>query len=120
MRKKQKHLVRIKKEKQEIINQIEKTGISIDIWASDSIKPLLDKLDIKDYKVTPKTGRASITKMYLENHTNKYLKMIAKARQLDKLYNTFVSGILKHIHKGRIQRNKLNQTLEELLQVDSL
>ena len=99
----------IKKEKQEIINQIEKeTGISIDIWASDSIKPLLDKLDIKDYKVTPKTGRASITKMYLENHTNKYLKMIAKARQLDKLYNTFVTGILKHIHKGRIHAD-INQ-----------
>ena len=54
----------IKKEKQEIIRQIEKeTNISIDIWASDSIKPLLDKLDIKDYKVTPKTGRASITKI---------------------------------------------------------
>jgi len=34
--------------------------------------------------------------------------MIAEARQLDKLYNTFVSGILKHIHKGRIHAD-INQ-----------
>ena len=99
----------IQKQKDEIVDAIEKeTGIRVDVWASDSIKPLLDKLDIKDYKITPKTGRASITKLYLENHTNKYLKMIAEARQLDKLYNTFVSGILKHIHKGRIHAD-INQ-----------
>ena len=62
----------IQKQKDEIIDAIEKeTGIRVDVWASDSIKPLLDKLDIKDYKITPKTGRASITKLYLENHTNK-------------------------------------------------
>jgi DNA polymerase I-like protein with 3'-5' exonuclease and polymerase domains len=99
----------ITKQKDEIIKTIEEeTGIKVDIWAADSIKPLLDKLGINDYKVTPKTGRASITKLYLENHTNKYLKMIAEARQLDKLYNTFVSGILKHIHKGRIHAD-INQ-----------
>jgi len=99
----------IQKQKDEIVDAIEKeTKIRVDVWASDSIKPLLDKLDIKDYKITPKTGRASITKLYLENHTNKYLKMIAEARQLDKLYNTFVSGILKHIHKGRIHAD-INQ-----------
>ena len=34
--------------------------------------------------------------------------MIAKARQLDKLFNTFVSGILKFIHKGRIHAD-INQ-----------
>ena len=99
----------ITKQKNEIVKAIqEETGIQVDIWASDSIRPLLDKLGINDYKVTPKTGRASITKLYLENHTNKYLKMIAEARQLDKLYNTFVSGILKHIHKGRIHAD-INQ-----------
>ena len=99
----------ITEQKDNIIKTIEEeTGIRVDIWASDSIKPLLDKLGIKDYKVTPKTGRASITKLYLENHTNKYLKMIAEARQLDKLFNTFVSGILKHIHKGRIHAD-INQ-----------
>ena len=34
--------------------------------------------------------------------------MIAKARQLDKLFNTFVTGILKFIHKGRIHAD-INQ-----------
>jgi DNA polymerase I-like protein with 3'-5' exonuclease and polymerase domains len=104
----------ITKQKNEIVKTIqEETGIQIDIWASDSIKPLLDKLGINDYKVTPKTGRASITKLYLENHTNKYLKKIAEARQLDKIYNTFVSGILKHIHKGRIHAD-INQIRSDL------
>ena len=34
--------------------------------------------------------------------------MIAKARQLDKLFNTFVTGILKFIHNGRIHAD-INQ-----------
>ena len=97
------------KEQAEILKTIKKeTGLDIDIWAADSIQPLLDHQKITDYKITPKTGRASITKLYLESHTNKYLKMIAKARQLDKLFNTFVSGILKFIHKGRIHAD-INQ-----------
>ena len=58
-------------------------------------------------KITPKTGAPSITKLYLENHTNKYLKNDCSARQLDKLYN-ICSGILKHIHKGRIHAD-INQ-----------
>ena len=99
----------LKKEQAEILKTIKKeTGLNIDIWAADSIQPLLDHQNITDYKITPKTGRASITKLYLESHTNKYLKMIAKARQLDKLFNTFVSGILKFIHKGRIHAD-INQ-----------
>ena len=99
----------LKKEQAEILKTIKKeTDLDIDIWAADSIQPLLDHQKITDYKTTPKTGRASITKLYLESHTNKYLKMIAKARQLDKLFNTFVTGILKFIHKGRIHAD-INQ-----------
>ena len=99
----------LKKEQAQILKQIkEETGIDVDMWAADSIQPLLDHQKITDYKITPKTGRASITKLYLESHPNKYLKMIAKARQLDKLFNTFVSGILKFIHKGRIHAD-INQ-----------
>ena len=103
----------LKKEQAKIIETIKKeTKISVDIWAADSIQPLLEQQKITDYKVTPKTGRVSITKSYLESHSNKYLKMIAKARQLDKLFNTFVSGILKHIHKGRIHAD-INQIRSE-------
>jgi len=99
----------LKKEQAKILKTIKKeTGLDVDIWAADSIQPLLDHQKITDYKTTPKTGRASITKLYLESHPNKYLKMIAEARQLDKLFNTFVSGILKFIHKGRIHAD-INQ-----------
>jgi DNA polymerase I-like protein with 3'-5' exonuclease and polymerase domains len=100
---------RLKDEQKEILKIIKKeTDVSVDIWASDSIKPLLDQQKITDYKITPKTGRASITKSYLESHPNKYLKLIAKARQLDKLHNTFVTSILKFVHKGRIHAD-INQ-----------
>ena len=103
----------LKKEQAKIIETIKKeTKISVDIWAADSIQPLLEQQKITDYKVTPKTGRVSITKSYLESHPNKYLKMIAKARQLDKLFNTFVHGILKFVHKGRIHA-EINQIRSE-------
>ena len=103
----------LKKEQAKIIEAIKKeTKISVDIWAADSIQPLLEQQKITDYKVTPKTGRVSITKSYLESHPNKYLKMIAKARQLDKLFNTFVHGILKFVHKGRIHA-EINQIRSE-------
>ena len=96
-------------EREKILNQIKKeTGVEIFLWSADSFEPLLKQQNITDYKVTPKTGRPSITKLYLESHTNKYLKLIAKARQLDKLFNTFVTSILKYSNKGRIHAD-INQ-----------
>ena len=96
-------------EREKILNQIKKeTGVEIFLWSADSFEPLLKQQNITDYKVTPKTGRPSITKLYLESHTNKYLKLIAKARQLDKLHNTFVTSILKYSNKGRIHAD-INQ-----------
>jgi len=96
-------------ERNKILDQIkEETGVEILLWSADSFEPLLKQQNITDYKVTPKTGRPSITKLYLESHTNKYLKLIAKARQLDKLHNTFVTSILKYSNKGRIHAD-INQ-----------
>ena len=96
-------------ERKKILDQIKKeTGVEILLWSADSFEPLLKQQNITDYKVTPKTGRPSITKLYLESHTNKYLKLIAKARQLDKLFNTFVTSILKYSNKGRIHAD-INQ-----------
>ena len=99
----------LKKEQAEILKTIKKeTGLDIDIWAADSIQPLLDHQKITDYKTTPKTGRASITKLYLESHTNKYLKMIAKARQLDKLFNKFVrKNLYTKVEYTQIKSNKI-------------
>jgi len=99
----------LKKEINDILTRIkEETKVTVDIWAADSIVPLLEQQNITDYKTTPKTGRPSITKLYLETHPNKYLNLVAKARQLDKLHNTFVTSILKFVHKDRIHAD-INQ-----------
>ena len=96
----------LKKEQAEILKTIKKeTGLDIDIWAADSIQPLLDHQKITDYKTTPKTGRASITKLYLESHTNKYLKMIAKARQLDKLLPVGFLCVIQTYNRYRLEVN---------------
>ena len=103
----------LKKRKDRIIRGIKrKVGIAVEIWAASSIQKLLDQQDIKDYKKTPKSGRASLSKDYLESHSNIYLRLIARARQYDKLINVFVDGILKFVHKGRIHA-EINQIRSE-------
>jgi len=103
----------LKKRKERIMKGIKKrTGIAVEIWAANSIQKLLDQQDIKDYKKTPKSGRASLSKDYLESHPNIYLRLIARARQYDKLINVFVDGILKFVHKGRIHA-EINQIRSE-------
>ena len=103
----------LNKRKNNIIKGIKKrTGIAIEIWAASSIQKLLDQQGITDFKKTPKSGRASLSKNYLESHSNIYLKLIARARQYDKLINVFVDGILKFVHKGRIHAD-INQIRSE-------
>ena len=103
----------LNKRKTSIIKGIQKrTGIKIEIWAADSIHKLLIKLDIKDYKITPKSKRPSLSKNYLESHPNIYLRLIARARQYDKLINVFVNGLLKFVHNGRIHA-EINQIRSE-------
>jgi DNA polymerase I-like protein with 3'-5' exonuclease and polymerase domains len=103
----------LNKRKIGIIKGIQKrTGIKVEIWAADSIHKLLIKLNIKDYKITPKSKRPSLSKNYLESHPNIYLRLIARARQYDKLINVFVNGLLKFVHKGRIHA-EINQIRSE-------
>jgi len=99
----------LEKRKERIVRGIKKrTGISVEIWAAKSIQKLLVQQDIKDYKKTPKSGQVSLSKNYLESHSNIFLRLIARARQYDKLINVFVDGILKFVHKGRIHA-EINQ-----------
>jgi len=99
----------LKKRRDQIINAIEnKTSIRIDIWAAASIKKLLDHLNIKDYKVTPKSKMPQLPKNYLKTHSNKCLRMIAKAREYDKAVNTFIDGLLGYVYEGRIHAD-INQ-----------
>ena len=99
----------LKKRKDQIVTAIRKrTTKKIDISAAASIKILLDHLDIKDYKVTPKSKMPQLPKDYLKTHKNKCLRMIAKAREYDKAANTFVDGLLDYVHNGRIHAD-INQ-----------
>ena len=96
-------------EREQLIKDIHKeTGIKIEIWASASIKKLLDQQKIKDYKTTPKSGMPQLPKQYLRTHKNKYLRMIARARECDKAKNAFVDGLLSFVHNGRIHAD-INQ-----------
>ena len=67
----------LKKRRESIIKGIKRrTGVSLEIWAADSVEKLLHKLKITDYTSTPKSGRVSLSKSYLESHPNVYLKLI--------------------------------------------
>jgi DNA polymerase I-like protein with 3'-5' exonuclease and polymerase domains len=96
-------------ERDQLMKDIHKeTGIKVDIWASASIKKLLDQQKIKDYKTTPKSKMPQLPKQYLRTHKNKYLRMIARARECDKAKSAFVEGLLSFVHKGRIHAD-INQ-----------
>ena len=100
---------RLKKTKNNIVEYIKRrTGVKIEIWAAASIKKLLDKLKIKDYKTTPKSNLPQLPKDYLKTHKNHFIRLIAKAREFDKAKGTFVEGLLKFVHKGRIHAD-INQ-----------
>jgi len=100
---------RLEKTKNNIINYIaRKTNIRVEIWAASSIKALLDHESIDDYTKTPKSGMPQLPKNYLSTHKNKYLRLIAKAREFDKAKNTFVDGLLGFVHNGRIHAD-INQ-----------
>ena len=103
----------LEKRKKSILKGIKKrTGIKVEIWAADSIQKILDHQKIIDYKKTPKSGRASLSKQYLESHSNIYLRLIARLRAYDKLINVFVRGLLKFVHNGRIHA-EINQIRSE-------
>ena len=86
----------------------EDTGVDVKIWAATSLKKLLDQQKITGYKLTPKSKLPQLPKDYLKTHENKYLRMIVKARELDKAKNAFIEGVLKYVHKGRIHAD-INQ-----------
>jgi DNA polymerase I-like protein with 3'-5' exonuclease and polymerase domains len=94
---------KLKKEYTAEIDRIHKdTGIYPEVWAAKSIESVCNKLGINDFDRTEKTQKPSFTKNYLKNHKNKTLRRIAKARELDKLSNTFLESIKNFVYNGRI------------------
>ena len=85
-----------------------KTNVDVQIWAASSLKHLLDQQEITNYKTTPKSKLPQLPKDYLRKHENRFLRLVAKAREFDKAKSTFVDGLLSFVHNGRIHAD-INQ-----------
>ena len=95
-------------EEKECLHKVKKeTSIDVQIWAARSIEKVFQKLNLP-YDLTAKTNSPSFTKNFLQNHPNQIVKLIARAREINKSHTTFIDTILKHEHKGRIHA-EINQ-----------
>lgn len=81
-------------------------GMDVDIWAANSVAKAFDSLSLK-YPKTEK-GSPSFTKQFLSEHPHEFAQMVVKARNLNKMNGTFIDGILKYVHDGRIHSH-INQ-----------
>ena len=100
---------KLKYRRDNLLNIIKKhTKISVQLWAANSIKELLHHQKIKNYEKTPKSGMPKLPKDYLKTHSNRFLRMVSKAREADKIVNTFIEGLKGYIHNGRIHAD-INQ-----------
>jgi len=88
-------------EKQLMLEVKKHTGLEVEIWAARSIAKVFDKLSLP-YEMTSKSKLPSFTKNFLSQHPHPTIKLIAKAREINKAHTTFIDTILKHQHKGRI------------------
>ena len=82
------------------------SGLEVEIWAAQSIAKAFKKLGI-DFPKTEK-GAPSCTKGFLSEHNHELAKWIVKARNLNKTSGSFIDGILKYVHDGRIHSH-INQ-----------
>ena len=92
-----------------LLSQVKKeTGIDVQIMAARSVAKVFDKLKLH-YERTLKAKEPSFTKNFLAEHDHPIVKMIAKAREINKAHSTFIDSILRYEHKGRIHAD-INQT----------
>ena len=90
------------KQEQEILLKVkQETGIEPQIWAAKSIATVFEKLDLH-YEKTERSHAPSFTKNFLQEHHHPIVKMIAKAREINKAHTTFIDTILRFEHNGRI------------------
>ena len=89
-------------EEKELLQKIKKeTGRDVQRWAARSIAKVFEKIG-EGYEKTAKTKAPSFTKNYLSTHKNPTVKLIAKAREINKAHTTFIDTIIKYQYKGRI------------------
>jgi DNA polymerase I-like protein with 3'-5' exonuclease and polymerase domains len=90
------------KQEQDLLLKVkQETGIEPQIWAARSIATVFEKLRLP-YERTEKSLAPSFTKNFLQEHKHPIVKMIAKAREINKAHTTFIDTILRFEHKGRI------------------
>ena len=95
------------KEEKKIRSEIKKrTQLNVDIWSAQSIEVVFKELQLP-YSRTEK-GKPSFKKEFLSQHDHDIPKMIAKARELNKVNGTFINTIQKHAVNGRIHSH-INQ-----------
>ena len=95
-------------QEKEFLHQIKKeTGVEVQLMAARSVAKVFDKLGLP-YERTAKSQAPSFTKNFISNHEHPVVRMIAKAREVNKAHTTFIDTIVKHEHKGRIHAD-INQ-----------
>ncbi|HIL25927.1 MAG TPA: hypothetical protein EYG21_00815 [Nitrospinaceae bacterium] len=80
-------------EETELLQLVKKlAGFDFNPWSSQSIAKAFDKLDI-DYPLTEK-GNPSITRAWLDNHTNTLCQTLVRYRVTSKIRRDFVQGVI--------------------------
>jgi DNA polymerase I-like protein with 3'-5' exonuclease and polymerase domains len=76
------------------------TGGEVQLWSARSVANAFDRVNL-EYPHTL-LGHPSFTQTFLETHKHELPRMVTKARVLNKLQGTFIDGISKYIHNGRL------------------
>jgi len=97
----------VEEEKRYLLQVKKETGIDVQIWAARSIARVFEKLHLP-FDRTDKTNSPSFTKNFLQNHPHPLVKLITRAREINKAHTTFIDTIIKHSYKGRIHA-EINQ-----------
>lgn len=92
-----------KRKEAELLAELRRlTGYDVDVWSADSLAQVFDALDLR-YKRTPKTGKPSFRKEWLEDVDHPVADIIRKARQYNKTRTTFIEGyVLTKNVNGRV------------------
>lgn len=83
------------------ISGIDSKSEAINVNSGDSLSVVLDRLNIP-YKLTAKTGKASVTQTFLEQLGHPVGAAILECRKWAKLRNTFLESYESHTQLGRI------------------
>ena len=96
----------LNKEKQYLKRIKDLVGQDVQINAARSVAQAFDSVNL-EYPRT-ELGAPSFTQTFLETHAHELPRMITKARVLNKLQGTFVDGVARYVHNGRLHAH-INQ-----------